>query len=155
MTEKKPTLVTYIAGKFRGDTPWDVERNIREAEVTAFSVWSLSLQLRGGFVAALCPHTMNRHWDKTLSDEIWLAGGLELLRRCDAVVLVDNWQYSTGAIAEVRLALSLDIPVFCSWEGDACNQRAVVDGEPGKFGGVREFLAWAQKEIDGRRDANG
>ena len=142
MTEPKtkPTLLIYIAGRFRGPTPWDVEKNIRAAEEVAFQVWSLSTQLTGGYVAALCPHMNCRHWDKTLSDDIWLAGGLALLSACDAVVLVPGWESSKGTVAEVGLARKSGLPVFYSWDQP---EKGLADWAA--------FVVWARREIDQRR----
>lgn len=97
--------VIYIAGKYRGRTPWEVEQNIRAAEEVAAKVWAAGM-------VALCPHANSRHMDGVASDEHFLAGTLELMRRCDAVVLVPNWRDSAGAQAEVAEADRLGIPVF-------------------------------------------
>lgn len=97
--------VIYIAGKYRGPNAWAVEQNIRAAEDVAAKVWSM------GHVA-LCPHANSRHMDGVASDEHFLAGTLELLRRCDAVVLVPNWRDSAGARAEVEEAKRLGMPVL-------------------------------------------
>ena len=89
-------------------------------------------------------HMNCRHWDKTLSDDIWLAGWLELLRRCDAVVLVPGWESSKGTAAEVRLAGEAGLPIFFGGSD-----------EPGFAEGYlarswADFAAWAQQEIDVR-----
>lgn len=97
--------VIYIAGKYRGPNAWAVEQNIRAAEEVAAKVWAM------GHVA-LCPHANSRHMDGVASDEHFLAGTLELMRRCDAVVLVPNWRDSAGARAEVAEADRLGLPVF-------------------------------------------
>ena len=97
--------VIYIAGKYRGPTAWAIEQNIRAAEDVAARVWAM------GHVA-LCPHANSRHMDGVASDEVFLAGTLELMRRCDAVVLVPNWRDSAGARAEVDEADRLGLPVF-------------------------------------------
>lgn len=97
--------VVYIAGPFRGPSAWDIEENIRRAERLALEVW------RAGY-AALCPHTNARFFQGAAPDEIWLAGDLELLRRCDAVLLTPDWQKSSGAHAEREEALRVGIPVF-------------------------------------------
>ena len=97
--------VIYIAGKYRGATAWEVEQNIRAAEDVAARVWAAGL-------VALCPHANARHMEGVTSDENFLAGTLELMRRCDAVVLVTNWRDSEGARAEVAEAERLGIPVF-------------------------------------------
>ena len=97
--------VVYIAGKYRGATAWEVEQNIRAAEDVAARVWAAGL-------VALCPHANSRHMEGVTSDENFLAGTLELMRRCDAVVLVPNWRDSEGARAEVAEADRLGLPVF-------------------------------------------
>lgn len=98
--------VVYIAGKFRGATPWQVEQNVRAAEAAALEV------MRRGHMA-LCPHKNTQHFDGELPDEFFLEGTKELLRRCDAVLLVPGWQDSVGACGEVVEALErVGIPVF-------------------------------------------
>lgn len=97
--------VIYIAGKFRGATPWQVEQNVRAAEAAALEVW------RAGCFA-LCPHTNTRHFDKELPDEVFLAGTLEMLRRSDAILLIPGWTRSQGALAELEEARRLGLAVF-------------------------------------------
>uniref|UniRef100_A0A6M3L3B9 Uncharacterized protein n=1 Tax=viral metagenome TaxID=1070528 RepID=A0A6M3L3B9_9ZZZZ len=41
-------------------------------------------------------------------------GGLELLRRCDSVYLMKNFEFSQGAIKELMLATNLGKKVY--WE---------------------------------------
>jgi nucleoside 2-deoxyribosyltransferase len=97
--------VIYIAGKYRGPNPWAVEQNIRAAEEVAARVWAMGM-------VALCPHANSRHMEGVASDEHFLAGTLELLRRCDAVVVCPGWRDSRGTMAEVAEAHRLGIPVF-------------------------------------------
>lgn len=96
--------VVYIAGKFRGNSAWEVELNIREAEELAFRVW------KAGYVA-LCPHTNTRFFDGALPNHVWLDGDIELLKRCDALITATNWESSSGAKAEVAFAQANNIPV--------------------------------------------
>ncbi|TXH14484.1 MAG: DUF4406 domain-containing protein [Hyphomicrobiaceae bacterium] len=99
--------VIYIAGPFRGPTAWAIEQNVRRAETLALKVWQLG-------AVALCPHTNTRLFDKEADDIVFLDGTMELLRRCDAVLLTDDWQKSSGARAEVEEARSLKRPVFAN-----------------------------------------
>jgi hypothetical protein len=98
--------VVYIAGKFRGKTPWVQELNVRAAEMWALDVW----RMKG--LAALCPHPMTRHYQGSAPDEVWLAGTLEMMRRCDAVYLVPGWRDSEGARKEKKEAEGIGLPVF-------------------------------------------
>lgn len=95
----------YIAGPFRGDNAWEVENNIRRAETLALQVWRLG-------AAAICPHANTRFFSGTLPDVDWLTGDLEILRRCDAVIVTDDWRRSEGARAEVAEAYNRGLPVF-------------------------------------------
>jgi hypothetical protein len=102
--------VVYIAGPFRGNTPWDVERNIRSAEREA-----LAVAFCGG--VPLCPHTMYRFYDKLLSDEFWIEATEDLLRRCDALVLCPGWHNSAGSRGEEKVARKeMKIPIFPATE---------------------------------------
>jgi hypothetical protein len=98
-------MIIYIAGPYRGTDSWAVERNIRRAEEVAFEV------ARAGHTP-LCPHSMFRFFDKTLTDERWLAITLELLRVCEAMVLVRGWLASSGTAAEVDEAKRLGITTY-------------------------------------------
>lgn len=103
MSKKK---LIYVAGPFRGKNNWDIECNVRRAEELALKVWQTP-----GF-AALCPHTNTRFFQGAAPDDVWLEGTLEMLRRCDGVVLTEFWERSSGARTEVREAINLGIPVY-------------------------------------------
>jgi hypothetical protein len=97
--------VVYVAGPFRGANAWEIEENIRRAERLALQVW------RSG-AAALCPHTNTRFFQGAADDAVWLAGDLELLARCDAMILTPNWRASSGARAEHAFATKRGMPIF-------------------------------------------
>lgn len=98
-------LVVYIAGPFRGANAWAIECNVRRAETKA-------LDAAGAGFIPLCPHTNTRFFHGTFSDQFWIDATLELLRRCDAVLLVPGWEASAGTRGEVDAAKRLGIPVF-------------------------------------------
>jgi hypothetical protein len=97
--------VVFIAGPYRAATVRGIVENIRRAEAVAIEVWKLG-------AAALCPHLCTALFDGVMPDEVWLNGALELLRRCDAVVLVHGWSYSQGTLNEITAAQGLGLPVF-------------------------------------------
>lgn len=97
--------IIYVAGKFRGKNAWEVFKNVRAAEEVAFQVASLGAM-------PLTPHLNTANFDGTLDDKFWLDGTMELLRRCDAVMMVPGWETSTGATAERREAERLGLPIF-------------------------------------------
>ena len=97
--------VIYVAGPYRAQTEHGTILNIRAAETVAIQVW------QAGHVA-LTPHLNTRLFGGLCPDEVWLQGGLELLRWCDGVVLVPGWSVSTGTLAEVKEAARLGLPVY-------------------------------------------
>lgn len=101
----KPIRLVYIAGPFRGANAWEVEQNIRRAEALCLEVWA------AGFVG-VCPHSMLRFFDGALADDVWLKGDIELLVRCDAVLLARGWRRSKGAEIEMGLAKDAGMPMF-------------------------------------------
>lgn len=113
--------LVYISGPYSAATEWGVEQNIRRAEALALRAWAAG-------AAVICPHLNTSHFGGALPDETWLNGDLEILRRCDAVLLVSGWQQSVGVLGELRLARELELPV---WEGES-----VVDWTA--------FLAWLE-----------
>ena len=97
--------VVYVAGPFRGATPWRVELNVRRAEEEALNVWKLG-------AVALCPHTNSRNFEGECPDSTWINGTLELLRRCDAIFVLDGWKESKGTQGEIAEAEYMGLPIF-------------------------------------------
>ena len=100
--------VVYIAGPINAETAWLREANIRRAETAALDVWK-----SGG--VALCVHAMTRYYcEQDMPYEAWIAGDLELLSRCDALLTVEGWEDSPGARREVEAAHAQGMPVLHS-----------------------------------------
>lgn len=113
--------VVFIAGPYRGAHAWEIEQNIRRAESVALSVWMMG-------AVALCPHAMTRYYEGALSDDVWLRGDLELLSRCDAIMLVEGWRRSAGSRGEYESARTRGLPTFERLD----MLRKWIDGEQGK-----------------------
>ena len=96
-------MLVYTAGKYRGD----INKNIAHARQVAIELW------QQGYTV-ICPHlnTQNFEQDSNLKDEIYLDGDLEIILRCDAVVMIPGWRDSAGACCEYDFALRHDIPVY-------------------------------------------
>lgn len=109
MTAPNRPVLAYIAGKYRGKTAWDVEQNIRQAEQLGFGVTEW-------FIPVIV-HSMFRYFNGTQTDEFWLEGTLEIMRRCDIVVLCSNWETSAGSRAEKAEAERLGMPVLIAQRG--------------------------------------
>jgi hypothetical protein len=130
--------VIYLAGPFRGPTAWAIECNVRNAET-----WALEVARAGAM--PLCPHTNTRFFHGEGDDRLWLDGTMELLRRCDAIVLVPGWGLSSGARAERDEAERLGLPVFEVSEWDVA-QHAAESPQPT----LPSLRAWLQ-DPDGKR----
>lgn len=97
--------MVYIAGPFTADTAWDIEQNIRVAESMAYDIVRI-----GAF--PVCPHANGRFFHGLQTPDYWYEGTLELMRRCDGVMLVKNWQRSKGAVKEYEEAMKRHMPIF-------------------------------------------
>lgn len=103
----------YIAGPFRGATPWEVEENIREAE-------RLALRVAREGDCPVCPHTMWRHFDKALPDEFWLQAALLLMNTCEGLRVVGGYERSSGTKREIELAREAGMDVLDELGGPLC-----------------------------------
>lgn len=108
--------VIYIAGPFRAvnkatgkSDAWGVQQNIMRAMELSLEVWK-----RGA--VGLCPHANTMFFSDAhgCEDKVWLDGDIELLRRCDAVLLTTDYERSSGARAEREVAIAAGIPVLYS-----------------------------------------
>jgi len=103
--------VMFVSGPYRGKSLAEIEANVRDA-----ARWCGVVKRLGW--TPLCPHT-NSHWiaEENLRDfgymhESYLADALTLLHRCDAILMIEGWEQSDGALAERQYAMSHGIPVF-------------------------------------------
>jgi len=97
--------IVYIAGKYRAKTIYQINKNIQLAEDVALKYW------KKGY-AVICPHKNTSFLDGSLPDDVWLNGDLEILRRCDVIVMMRDWQDSKGAVEELKLAKKLGLKVI-------------------------------------------
>ncbi len=102
--------VVYVAGKYRHPDPRGIVQNIRAAEAVALELW------RMGF-AVITPHLNTALFDGAAPDDVWLRGDIEIMRRCDLIVLVEGWSESSGARRENATARMLGMPVY-EWSKD-------------------------------------
>jgi hypothetical protein len=143
--------VVYVAGPFTGKSSWDIEGNVRRAEGLALEVAKLGAM-------PLCPHTNTRFFHGTITNEFWYDGTLELMRRADAIILIEGWQGSHGTGRELEEAKKKGIPVFehlnklASWLGNTSVVPEPIDNRT-----MRDFhyvvlgRLKAEKKFDIRR----
>ncbi len=95
--------LVYVAGPYRAPTIREIEHNIAKAEDAGVTIVTL-----GAY--PVIPHANTRAcFQGTATDGFFLEGTMELMRRCDAVLVIGD---SPGTRAEVREAEKLKIPVF-------------------------------------------
>jgi hypothetical protein len=98
--------VLFLAGPYRDPRgPHFIRENIERARAAAVHYW------QRGFTV-FTPHLNSYLMDGAAPDEAFIRGALEILRRCDIVVMLPGWQRSAGALAEHALAQELGMEVW-------------------------------------------
>ena len=97
--------VLYLAHKIRDQGLWQHQQNIRAAEAVALTLWQAG-------AAIICPGKNTEFFDGAAEDDTWLNGDLEILKRCDAIIMGPFWRESVGARREREEAIVASKPVF-------------------------------------------
>jgi hypothetical protein len=99
--------IVYIAGPYRGKTIFHVLLNIFRAWREAYRWWKMGYTV-------ICPNT-----NSLLMSEFGLGEGidficadLEILCKCDMIVMLPNWEDSEGAREEHHCAVDLGLEVI-------------------------------------------
>lgn len=95
--------IVFLSGKYRGDT----DNNMAYAGKVARRLW------QQGYIV-ICPHLNTARFDGICAENVWLEGYLEILKRCDSIYMLKNWQESKGAQAELILARTMKKRIY--WE---------------------------------------
>lgn len=97
--------VIFVSGPYRADSTKGILTNIRKARKVALRLWSEGW-------AVICPHSNTALFDGECDDNVWLDGDIEILRRCDAIYMMEGWIRSIGARAEHELARELGMEIY-------------------------------------------
>lgn len=110
--------LVYIAGPFtptakqreNGGDAW-AAHHIRENILRATN---FAIRVAESGHMPVCPHsnTSDPRFLSLQTPAFWYAGTLELMRRCDAIALTDDWQDSNGACREVIEAARMKLMVW-------------------------------------------
>jgi len=101
----------YVAGPYTAPTRDGIEENIRKAEEVGKSV------LLAGHVPVI-PHKITGHWDACAKFKGWAYDHwmdkfcFPLLRACDGILMMPDWNTSPGAMREREFAFMTGIPIY-------------------------------------------
>lgn len=119
--------LVYVAGPFTAPTAWEIEQNVRKAEEVAFFVQGLGAM-------PVTPHANSRFFFGTNTPRFWYEGTMELLKRCDGIIMGQRWKSSKGSVEEYNYAQSVSMPTF---------RYMIVEDH-------RRLQLWAQEPSDNR-----
>jgi len=100
--------LVYLAGPYRSNRgEHGVFANILKAREAAIELWRLGY-------AVLCPHLNTFLMGGALNEteDIWLEGDLEMLQRCDVLVVLPGWEQSQGSQAEIEQARKAGLEIY-------------------------------------------
>lgn len=97
--------LVYIAGPYRAEHPYQIQQNINNAWNTGVEICKL------GYYPVV-PHLSTMHMEGLGTPEFFIEATLEVMRRCDAVLVCPNFEKSKGTLGEIKEANKLGIPVF-------------------------------------------
>jgi nucleoside 2-deoxyribosyltransferase len=103
----------YISGPFSHPDPvHGTQENILKASRVTLEC------CRAGW-ATFCPHknTAGFQHVQDVPYQFWMDMDLEILSRCDAVLLIEGWANSPGASREFKFAQAHGIPFFFARDG--------------------------------------
>lgn len=105
MADPKYIDLVYVAGPYSATTVKGRSKNIKAA-------WKVGCQVATLGVYPVVPHMNTAHMDKLQDWQWWIDATLELMLRCNAVLMIEGWEASKGARGEEAMAKKVGIPVF-------------------------------------------
>ena len=102
-------LLIYVAGAYSADTPEGIQENVDRAVAAG-----KALLKKGHYV--IVPHAMTHNWDLDtgLSWDCFMDNCITLLRKSDAILMLEDWQDSTGSRIEEHNARLRRMMMFYS-----------------------------------------
>lgn len=86
-------MLVYLAGPISTNAVGSIEENCRNATAVYLDL------VAAGYIV-YCPHIGHPFDDPRISEDAWLALGLEFVKRSTHVVMLPNWQHSRGSRVE-------------------------------------------------------
>ena len=103
-------MLIYVSGPYSGEDSKAIKENIKQAANMAGALWSMGH-------AVICPHTNTGEpylskKNCSADCDMYIEGDLNMISRCDALVMTKKWETSKGAKIEWDYANSLGIPIY-------------------------------------------
>jgi len=99
------TQLIYIACAFHAPTEFEKQLNVAAARRAGYQI------AKAGFYPVM-PTVNTSGFEEANTPEFWYNATMELMRRCDAVYVVDGWHDSSGVKGEMDEAKRLEIPIY-------------------------------------------
>lgn len=97
-------VLVYVAGPYNGN----VDENIQRAE-------KVSIELIKKGYSVITPHKNTAHYEKYEGEDLnintWMEMDFNIIKRCDAVFVMENWEGSEGVAQEIHFAKTHGISV--------------------------------------------
>ena len=108
---RKPRAYIYVAGPY-----WHPNEKLRHLHREIAKLFAVRLVEQGFF--PVTPHLNTGGFEDLIHmpESFYHEGDIRLLESCDAVLLLPNWQQSTGTKAEREHAIHNNIPIFNTLE---------------------------------------
>jgi len=98
----------YVSGPYTAPTDNEINENIQRAEDIAVML------MRNGF-DVITPHKNTSGYQQyEFTHERYLEQDINVLSRCDAILMMNNWRESKGACIEMDYAKEENIPIIYS-----------------------------------------
>lgn len=101
-----PVRLVYVCGPITAKTREAHAANLERGRRAGFEVWGMGAM-------AIVPHLNSlKMYENGVDGAAIYLGDLELMKRCDAVLVLDGWEASFGCNLEVSWAHHNGMPVF-------------------------------------------
>ncbi len=106
--------LVYIAGPYTSSPITGAKAQSFEREINIQNAWRMGVKVAQLGAMPVIPHANAAHMDGARGDDynFWIEGTLELLRRCDALLLNYSWDVSSGSRGEALEAINRKMPAF-------------------------------------------
>ena len=96
----------YVSGPYTAPTEEEINENIQRAEDIAVML------MRNGF-DVITPHKNTAGYQQyEFTHERYLEQDINILSRCDAIIMMNGWRDSKGACIEMEYAREENIPII-------------------------------------------